>query len=74
MEVVGSTAIFQQSIGKHNLRYTKYLGHSFEEAQNSYEGKDVEKLEYVGHAQKHVETRLCDLKKKDKRIGWKREA
>lgn len=75
MEVAGSKSIFNRSIEKHNLRYVQFLGDgdskSFPAIQNTYADIEVEKLEYVGHVQKRVGTRLRNLKKNVKNIGRK---
>ena len=67
MEVVGAKRVFERSIEKHNLRYTKYLGDgdskSFTSVKFTYPGIEVQKLECVGHIQKRVGTRLRNLKK-----------
>ena len=58
MEVVGAKRVFERSIEKHNLRYTKYLGDgdskSFASVKSTYPGIEVQKLECVGHIQKRV--------------------
>ena len=78
MEVVGAKRIFERSIEKHNLRYTKYLGDgdskSFTSVKSTYPGIEVQKLECVGHIQKRIGTRLRNLKKNIKKHWWKMKA
>ena len=75
MEVTGVTRIFNRSIEKRGLRYTKFLGDgdskSYDTIKSIYPGITTEKLECVGHVQKRVGTRLRNLKKTEKNIGGK---
>lgn len=75
MEITGVTRIFNRSIEKRGLRYTKFLGDgdskAYDTIQSFYPGKTTEKLECVGHVQKRVGTRLRNLKKTVKNIGGK---
>jgi len=75
MEVAGAKRIFNRSIEKHGLRYTRYLGDgdskSFTSIKLVYPGVKVSKLECVGHIQKRVGTRLRNLKKNVKNLGGK---
>jgi len=69
MEVQGAINIFERSLEKYGVRYTKYLGdgdskgHAAVAEKNIY-GDDypVEKLECIGHVQKRMGTRLRKLK------------
>ena len=75
MEVAGTKLMFQRSIEKYQLRYTRFYGDgdskSFPAVENIYEGHKVKKLECVGHVQKRVGTRLRKLKQEVKGIGGK---
>ena len=75
MEVTGTKLMFQRSIEKYQLRYTRFYGDgdskSFSAVENIYEGHRVKKLECVGHVQKRVGTRLRKLKQEVKGIGGK---
>ena len=74
-KLLGAKRIFERSIEKHNLRYTKCLGDgdskSFTSVKSTYPGIEVQKLECVGHIQKRVGTRLRNLKKNVKNLGGK---
>ena len=77
MESAGVMAIYHRSISKHGLRYTTYLGDgdtkSFQDVvkSNPYPGIVIKKIECVGHVQKRVGKRLCDLKLRYKGIRLK---
>ena len=68
MEAAGAISIFQQSVDKHRLRYTKYLGDGDTESfskvvgSNPYGSVVAVKLECVGHIQKRLGTRLRKLR------------
>ena len=74
MEAAGAVEIFQHSVQKHKLVYSKYLGDgdtsSFKEVveSNPYSGFDIlpEKVECVGHVQKRLGTRLRNMVKEYK--------
>ena len=77
MEKVGAVAIFERSVEKHGLFYTKFYGDgdskSFTAVQNIYgSDKPVAKFECIGHFQKRVGNRLRKLKKEKKLGGTKR--
>ena len=70
MEPEGVKQMFNRSVGKHNLRYTKYIGDgdtkSFKLVNDSKPYADdvtITKLECVGHVQKRVGKALRDMKK-----------
>lgn len=70
MEPEGVKQMFNRSISKHNIRYTKYIGDgdtkSFKIVSDSKPyGEDVtiSKLECVGHVQKRMGKNLRELKK-----------
>ena len=73
MEVRGAKIMFERSIEKNGLRYTKYFGDGdskgHTEVKYTYEGVIVEKQECVGHVQKRVGCRLRGLKRKRKEIN-----
>lgn len=73
MEIEGAKRVFERSITKHKLRYTKLLGDgdskSFLSIKDTYPNVTVQKLECVGHYQKRVGTRLRKLKKTVKGLG-----
>ena len=73
MEVEGAKRIWNRSIEKHNLRYTKFYGDgdskAYDVVKETYQSTMVEKLECVGHVQKRVGTRLRSLKKREKGLG-----
>lgn len=75
METVGASRIFQRSVMKRKLKYTKYYGDGdskgFISVQNTYGDNSVEKLECIGHVQKRVGSRLRKLKSKTKGISGK---
>ena len=70
MRPVCMVTIFQRSVEKHSFRYVEFLGDGDSKAHNSlsqetvYGDITVEKLECVGHVQKHLGSRLRALKKK----------
>ena len=74
MEAAGAVEIFQHSVQKHKLVYSKYLGDgdtsSFKEVveSNPYSEFDIlpEKVECVGHVQKRLGTRLRNMVKEYK--------
>ena len=65
--------MWNRSVKKYKLRYTKFYGHSknFNTVKNAYADIEVKKLECVGHVQIRVGCRLRNLKKKDKGLGGK---
>ena len=69
----GAKCIFERSLKKYNIRYTKFLGDgdskSFSTVKDTYPGIEVRKLDYVGHYQKRIGNRLRKLKKKEKGLG-----
>ena len=73
MEAVGAPSMFDRSIEKHGLRYTRFYGDgdskSFDEVKNMYDGVVVEKQECVGHVQKRVGNRLRKLIREVKSLG-----
>ena len=73
MEITGATRIFKRSVEKRKLCYSKYLGDgdskAFSSIENIYPGRNVEKLECVGHIQKRVGNRCRNLKKAVKGLG-----
>ena len=73
MEMEGAKRIFNRSIAKYNLQYTKFFGDgdskSFPSIENCYEGIKVIKQECIGHVQKRVGNRLRKLKKTVKGLG-----
>ena len=73
MEPEGAKRIFERSLKKYNIRYTKFLGDgdskSFSTVKDTYPGIEVQKLECVGHYQKRIGNRLRKLKKKEKGLG-----
>ena len=75
MELVGTKRIFARSIEKHEMRYVNLYGDgdtkSYSAVKDIYPGLKVKKLECVGHVQKHVGTRLRNLKKNVKGLGGK---
>ena len=64
MEAAGAISIFQQSVDKHRLRYTRYLGDGDTESFSKVVGSNLYgsvvpvKLECVGH----IQTRLRKLR------------
>jgi len=75
MEPEGTKRIFERSVTKHGLKYTKFYGDedskSHQTIVNVYGELKVERLHCVGHIQKRVGNRLCNLRKKIKGIGGK---
>lgn len=69
MESAGAVKIFERSVNKYGVRYTKYLGDGdskgFKRVVESkpYGDVEVEKLQCVGHVQKRLGSRLRKLKK-----------
>ena len=67
MEVIDAQRIFNRSISQNKLRYINYYGDgnckSYSYVKDTYPGITVCKLEYVGHVQKRVGSRLRNLKK-----------
>ena len=65
--LIGAARIFERSIQKHGVRYTKYYddvdSKSFEKVRDIYQGR------CIGHYQKMVGNRLRNLRKKTKGIG-----
>ena len=69
MESSGALAIFTSSVEKHTLLYENYIGDgdtsSFKDVceANLYTGYGIvsSKLECIGHIQKRLGTRLCEL-------------
>ena len=76
MESEGALTMFRRSIEKYKLRYTTLISdgdsktHKAICEENIYDGKDVIKLECVGHIQKRMGTGLRKLKK-EKKLGGK---
>ena len=72
MEATGLVESFQASVPDRKLRYINFLGDgdskAFIDVKNSvpYEGKEINKLECVGHIQKRVGARLRKLKSTNK--------
>ena len=74
MESAGTIELFRRSVSTNNLIYSEYLGDgdtsSFTDvvASKPYEkyNIDPEKLECIGHVQKRMGTRLCNLVKQYK--------
>ena len=70
MDPAGCVSIFNRSIDKHACRYTEFLGDGDCKAHNQliadkvYGGKEVKKLECIGHIQKRMGSRLRSLKKR----------
>ena len=68
MEAAVAISIFQQSVAKHRLRYTKYLGDGDTESFSKVVGSNLYgsvvpvKRECVGHIQKRLGTRLRKLR------------
>lgn len=67
MEAAGAVEIYAQSIEKHGLMYTTYIGDGDSKAflavkESKPYNKDVEKHECVGHVQKRMGTRLRNMK------------
>ncbi|MBY0580841.1 MAG: hypothetical protein K2P53_04080 [Rickettsiales bacterium] len=68
MEAAGLVECFNASVLERKLRYINYLGDGDSKAfsdvqkQNPYDGKEITKLECVGHIQKRVGSRLRKLK------------
>ena len=67
--------IFSESIQKHSLRYTRFIGDgdsntfkTVSEAKPYGESVVIEKIECVGHVQKRMGTRLRNLKKSMKGV------
>ncbi|XP_064470221.1 uncharacterized protein LOC135384970 [Ornithodoros turicata] len=75
MEPVGAYRIFERAPSRHGIRYMDYYGDgdskSFLRVEDIYEGKEVRKLECIGHVQKRVGCRLRKLKKVVKGLGGK---
>lgn len=75
METEGAKRIFERSISKNNLRYTKFFGDGDSKShltvKNLYDGVKVKKFECIEHVQKRVGNRLRNLKKNIKNIGGK---
>ena len=67
MESAGAVTIFNQSIVCTKLRYKTYIGdgdtQSYHEVVKSdpYPGLSIKKVEFVGHVQKRLGTRLQNL-------------
>lgn len=76
MEPVGASRIFLRSKESRGLEYTQYLGDGDSKSYKAvvdmdpYNGKNIEKLECVGHYQKRVGKALRCLSK-EKRLGGK---
>ncbi|GBN43332.1 hypothetical protein AVEN_249312-1 [Araneus ventricosus] len=70
MESVGAFRIFERSVLKRELLYTKYYGDgdskAFLKVKDIYGEDTVTKLECIGHVQKRVGSRLRKFKKKPK--------
>ena len=68
IEASGLKGFFMTSVETNKLRYTNYIGDGESKSYNDifqadpYEGTGVNKLECIGHIQKHVGTRLRKLK------------
>ncbi|GBN24516.1 hypothetical protein AVEN_245862-1 [Araneus ventricosus] len=75
LEVVGVYRKFERSEKMRNLQYVKYFGDgdskSYDNVKDIYGKDNVKKLEYIGHIQKTVGTRLRNLKSKRKGLGGK---
>lgn len=73
METVGATRIFNRSLVKRKLKYTKYYGDGdskgYISVRNTYGDNSVEKLECIGHIQKRVGSHLRKLKSKTKGLS-----
>ena len=73
METEGAKRVFARSIDKNKVSYVEYLGDgdskSYVNVKNVYRGIEIKKLECAGHYQKREETRLSNLKKKEKGVG-----
>ena len=67
MESKGAVQIFNRSIEKHKLRYVNYIGDGDSSAfskvleSDPYPGKQINKLECIGHIQKRVGAGLIKL-------------
>ena len=73
MEAKGATAVFGRSVEKHKLRYTTFIGDgdskAFNEVENIYgQGKEVRKLDCVGHVHKRMGTNLRKYVDASKRL------
>ena len=68
-------SVLTRSIDKHGLRYVEYLrdGNSkrYINIKNLYVGIEIKRLECVGHYQKRVGTRLCNLNKKVEKFDFR---
>lgn len=69
MEIDGAIKLFERSMPKYNVMYTEYLGDGDSKAYQAVcearpYGQDVsiEKLECIGHIQKHMGTQLFKMK------------
>ncbi|GFV95998.1 uncharacterized protein TNCV_2096661 [Trichonephila clavipes] len=75
MESVGAYRIFERSEDHRMLRYTDYYGDGdskdFDAVKDIYGKDSVTKLEYIGHIQKRVGTRLRKLQSRNKGLGGK---
>jgi len=69
METLGTVAIFNRSVEKHNLRYTTFIGDGDSSAfatvveEDPYPGIAVSKGECIGHVQKRVGSNLRKIRK-----------
>ena len=74
MKAAGLVACFNASVLERKLRYINYFGDGDSKAfsdiqkQNPYDGKEITKLECVGHIQKRVGARLRKLKATNKSL------
>ena len=78
MEPAGIEAMFKRSVEKHKLLYTSLYcdgdSKSYDKVKEIYKakyGKEVKRLQCVGHVQKRLGTALRRLKKEVKGIGGK---
>ncbi|GFU59530.1 uncharacterized protein TNCV_3365551 [Trichonephila clavipes] len=75
MEAVLAFRIFERSLIKQDLQYTKYYGDGdskgFLKVKDIYGENSVTKLECIGHIQKRIGSRLRKLKKNTKELDGK---
>ena len=68
MEASGAVSIFQRSIEKHGLRYAGYIrdgdssAYNDVVASNPYPGFEINRLHCLGHYQKRLGNRACNLR------------
>ena len=72
MEHKGTKCIFERSIQKTGERYMTFYGDgdskTFNDVQHVYGDEKVEKRECICPYQKRIDSRLCKLKKREKRL------